>query len=68
MQDCDAVKIPLDPMCMLSKDDGPSMDSDKVKMANKPYHKLIGTLTWILTLRNSTPIQAKPTGKPTKLS
>jgi len=47
MQDCDAAKIPLDPIRVLSKDDGPSTDSDKAKMANKPYRELIGALTWI---------------------
>jgi Reverse transcriptase (RNA-dependent DNA polymerase)/GAG-pre-integrase domain len=47
MQDCDAAKIPLDPIRVLSKDDSPSTDSDKSKMANKPYRKLIGALTWI---------------------
>ena len=47
MSDCDPTKIPLDPVHMLLKDDGPSTDGDKAKMANKPYHKLIGALTWI---------------------
>ena len=47
MSDCDPAKIPLDPVHVLSKDDGPSMDSNKAKMANKPYRELIGALTWI---------------------
>jgi len=47
MSDCDPAKIPLDPVRVLSKDDGPSTDSDKAKMANKPYRELIGALTWI---------------------
>jgi hypothetical protein len=47
MQDCDAAKIPLDPVCVLSKDDSPSTDSDKAKMASKPYRELISALTWI---------------------
>lgn len=47
MSDCDPAMIPLDPVCVLSKDDGPSTNSDKAKMANKPYCELISTLTWI---------------------
>ena len=47
MSDCNPAKIPLDPVCVFSKDDGPSTDSNKAKMANKPYRELIGTLTWI---------------------
>ena len=45
MSDCDPAKILLDPVRVLSKDDSPSTDSDKAKMANKPYRKLIGALT-----------------------
>ena len=37
MSDCDPAKIPLDPICVLLKDDSPSTDNDKAKMVNKPY-------------------------------
>ena len=47
MHDSDASRIPLDPVRVLSKDDGPSTDSDKAKMINRPYRELIGALTWI---------------------
>ena len=39
--------LPMDPGCVLSKEDGPQTEEEKEDMENVPYRELVGVLTWI---------------------
>ena len=39
--------LPMDPGCVLSKEDRPQTEAEKEDMENVPYQELVGALTWI---------------------